>query len=753
MTGRWAVVRGGLAATLAAVVVTWTAGAADAAAEPLARPAGATIFELDADADQVPVTVPITLAAGVRIGQVRVRLTDVTYEGRYGAGLPARFRVDPSLAMAGGQPAVLLTVILADPKGDDLRAGNYTVRLALTRTGRAGPEPASLEIVVVHPAGELRVPSTLFVERTKAVLFWHARTEQPSLLLQETAGKSRLTDLTVEQVEPLRVGAKASTGELRFADVQPVPADDKRRVNYSLTGSFPLGTGTAALEVDAPQLAAPVSVPVQVRTRWHPILIPLVVLAGLLVGLLTRSILTRWIQLRQAQVTAIDELARLQKAESHPDTTFSAAVQQARQALEAAKDGDLRHEQLAEEVEKADASHQDALLDLAERTGKVKAELEQTEQLTTTPGSFPHAIRTALAEAATDLPDVANLVEAQNATGARARLDEIEGRLVKALRTRVGGWRKGLRSALEAIGTPTAPPLPDETEKRLRSAIEVVQTRLGAAELVQLDPSSAQLLEGVHATRQAIDDLLHQLRLLPEYGKVLAERLQTAKEQDPVETLERAAEELEKVLAGNGQAADDPAEDTEPEDILATAAARLTTLLEAMHAAITKQGFYQRDDKVRERIDPLLATGRYLEAAAEIAPPKPSPAPDDQTLLSAGETIQAFTDRVEEFLAHLRPGTPLGRLGLTGRSVVSLVVAPTRPPLEVAKARALRDLLLGKTVQTALLAVVLTIVAFLLFSPNFDGTFVQVAAIFLWAFALDVTVDVAVEQASGAAGR
>jgi hypothetical protein len=87
--------------------------------------------------------------------------------------------------------------------------------------------------------------------------------------------------------------------------------------------------------------------------------------------------------------------------------------------------------------------------------------------------------------------------------------------------------------------------------------------------------------------------------------------------------------------------------------------------------------------------------------------------------------------------------------GVTGPGFALLEAAAAALSLSVRLYRARRSLLFAQILQSLLLGVVLLVIAYALYAPAFVGTGAQLAAIFLWAFAIDITVDAVITAARG----
>lgn len=62
-------------------------------------------------------------------------------------------------------------------------------------------------------------------------------------------------------------------------------------------------------------------------------------------------------------------------------------------------------------------------------------------------------------------------------------------------------------------------------------------------------------------------------------------------------------------------------------------------------------------------------------------------------------------------------------------------------PIEVMRARTVKELFLAKTAQTLIVGAAIAVLGYLFFAENFVGTTKDMAAIFFWGFGLDVSMD------------
>jgi hypothetical protein len=132
-----------------------------------------------------------------------------------------------------------------------------------------------------------------------------------------------------------------------------------------------------------------------------------------------------------------------------------------------------------------------------------------------------------------------------------------------------------------------------------------------------------------------------------------------------------------------------------------------------------------------------LAAGNYLEAALEAAK---SAGAEDPKLHGGSEPDD------ESRLWIARPwATPVAVLSggvMVGHGVIASV--PLKTPLEDAfeyRVRTLKELDAARLWQTVLLALAAVPIAYLLFAGSWVGTIANLAAVFLWGFAADITVN------------
>jgi hypothetical protein len=694
------------------------------AAEPLVSLPDGVTYELAATTATTTVEIPLQPRQGVRPRHLAVRLVRV-YRG--GVQVP---RNAFTVAYRPGGPSLEVTARLdAVP-----RPGTYSLRLLVTRARPAESEP--LEIQLTRPAGTLTAPSTMQVEHTW--LAWGRFLDRkPTLRLRETAGV-RLTGVSIRQVESA-TGLVRPTQRSSGPAWTEIPARGEVEVPYRLDGRFPLGTSTRTLEVTAPQLEAPATITVEVRTRRHPAYILLAIAAGLLAGWLVRRVLTDRVTLGKARLRVLDLRGRLQRESNrHEDKPFRDALKQQVCDLDELQDGPSWDDPTAlnsavdRELDKLDK----ALEQLANDRAKVVGEDARFRTLLGYDWSLPSRAAAAVGVALDAAGAVAEALDGDDVTAARNALDTARRQLGQALRSTGGTWRSEILKKLEPLAGLEAP-----ATSPAASLQEAATAARSAVRELPADPASdpEALLRRLHDARVQVARLPDSGYRLQEAARSVVEVLKDADKREPVQKLDEVAARLTEELdrAGSSEEHGDRAPeagDGAPEAALAALSRYVPSLLDALEKAIKAQ-LGAADAEVRRDISRLLDEGRFLAAAVRVA------APESQFFGEGdGQPAGAVLARWRSWM-----GRP------TGAAPPPLVVpAPVTPTWKTERTRLAASVDTAKTVQTVLVAAVLAFLGYALFIGSFNGSVENLLQIFLWAFALDLTVETLLETAKGA---
>ena len=119
-------------------------------------------------------------------------------------------------------------------------------------------------------------------------------------------GLAGVTDLQVFNRQAMQ-GTTGVTGTVKLQGPSAIQAGRPQTLHLDLAGDFPRGTSTGSFKLIAPQLAQPVTLNYEVRTRLHEMYLLFAILLGLGLSYIARYRLEERILLAQARLQA-DEI-------------------------------------------------------------------------------------------------------------------------------------------------------------------------------------------------------------------------------------------------------------------------------------------------------------------------------------------------------------------------------------------------------------------------------------------------------------
>src|SRR6185369_3404282 len=240
-----------------------------------------------------------------------------------------------------GEPQWIVLTInppLRDP-------GTYDVVLNLFPTRRPQAPRKTVKLIVAPAV--LQVPEKLLVHRT---LRWPLKEtiESTPLLVYETgraAAIERLRFMTMPFAngnEPVEGSVEGTVAKAASKTPSPdVPAGESARVTIMPKGDFPLGLSSGAVLIAASELAAPIKIPIDVRSEITPVYLAVSIVAGLILSWWVKVVLQKRLQVNQARAAAATLLTLVDAdRSSYRDSIFLEAIEQSRTALLAATAAD-----------------------------------------------------------------------------------------------------------------------------------------------------------------------------------------------------------------------------------------------------------------------------------------------------------------------------------------------------------------------------------------------------------------------------
>jgi hypothetical protein len=366
---------------------------------------------------------------------------------------------------AQGQPLRIKWIRAKDPANapqalefelDDTvrRPGAYTAYIAPLPL--SSPAERVRVQIDIKPA-KLMLPQKLVVARTISLLL-QTSTVQPKLEVRESDRATRVPKLAVSRASAFAGTLPIAAGVTPDSGLVEIAAGQSAEVKYSVDEGVPLGTVTGALRFSATELAEPVSLDYEVRTKLTSWFIPVVIAFGFFVGWLVRKRLVDIAQLGEARERAKTLLAKVDKSLAEmPDANFHTAVRSLRDDLDKIRKGDTTAA-IANAITTLDEKWRAALVEFNRRKVTATEKLAELKSLAGPPLPLPPATDQRLA-AARDAGARAGLALALENVTEVERLLESEKSLTEDIWKIALAWQDRLAAIVrilqpESIGLP-----------------------------------------------------------------------------------------------------------------------------------------------------------------------------------------------------------------------------------------------------------------------------------------------------------
>ncbi len=736
-------------------VIAFTSARAQQAENPLFDVNGEVSFDISNVKEQDVVRVPITLKQGVK--GVTPKLFSITLGKRSDQSLVQYFtpKMEETKDAASQVPTFVINI-----NTKSLEQGTYSLNFDFTpaaapapspaqtankkptkkRTGQSSPAPAAihqfLKVDLALNEGTLASPGTLVVEQV--INFWGWWTvEDPKLALTELSGnKTRLNDVKIVQ-SVIPAGENEATDQrLTFKTIDKIDPADTGLSAITVSGPFPIGKTKGIALISSPQLKAPVPVSFEVHSRLWRGYIVFVIFLGLLLGFLTRTWAKQRIELQEAQLKAIAVADTLERElGARPDATFQRTV---RDALDALKISINNGDDLTAAVTQANAALTAALNTLEGHRAAAQSSLNSLRRLVQLRSALPATFTATLQLDTPVLSGIANEIERNDVSTAVAHLEEIRARIAKAVSVAGLEWTKNIRTFYGLVVS-LAAFLPPTQSTAITAEIDSAFEEL--PKLPTIDENSSlddllTMLTQVRNLNQRFNGILQ--RFLDLFAAAIHTlRMQFAgpmPDADALTKLVTKLEEIQKNLSGwsetpkanaqNLQAAIEDARSTWSKALLdqlkgetstATATNDLVSNYEFWKAAMYVVNFLRQKPASK---DPVFGD------------PAPTAAVAGLEFISAGGGVPfrappARTDTLTIY-SNVREKTLV-------------------PSLESLKVRTLWELIWNRRFRFLISMILIMLFGYLFFAAKFEGTAMDIAAVFAWAFGTDITVDAAIQ--------
>lgn len=712
--------------------LSWTVPllAADEPPKVVSFPYG-TQVEISAAGTEDTRWIPVKLADGVDIGDVRPTLRDVK-RGDVRAGFEDAFAVQAASGDDSTGPGITVTVSLDPP----LEPGTYTLHLEVPAIGETTEVMQALQVVV--PDAKVQALGALAVTRVEGLGFWQAREVGNQIRLRETGDRSRLTGASLVQLEATGPGREPVTARLTSGSPLELEAGSSEKIfQLDSEGEFPLGETKGKLELDGPQLDAPVTLQFEYLRRLHRYWLLVPVIFGILLGYMIRIGLVRRAEKLELESQAYAFLVRVAKEKGRSkDSPLHTRLDEIEANVRRHLDNS---DKLPDQLTAAQEELKAALEEWAERQATQKGRLNDLNNLLSLAWQIPRSMRDALRarDVQEGLNRAAARLDEKDPKGATDDLDEVETTLKKHLASAADAWRDKLKGKLGELDQPRTLLL---TEAATWAASRLTTTRdaLVAIPADAPDPEIEALLYKAHEASVDLGNLVEALDLR------MRTRLKSLL--DTLGSLALPEPEIIEDLARRGQSFFESPEERGPSP---DAEARLRRILDEVPEIgelLVEAMVSQVEDGDRKELAKKLRNEKFDEAAQFLrehlkagAPRRTAPTPGEGAVLGS-PSVSARASAISALSAGRAPraSSIVGRVFGRWFGGEILEVGETA---EAQRVRTHGEIARIKLMQLFLAGVLILVASYFVFAETYVGTAKQNIGLFFWAFALDLSVE------------
>jgi hypothetical protein len=686
---------------------------------------------MPADREAVEVSLLVALEARVKPKEVRIELRGVRYDKLVDERITGLFSVDPSVDRGEGRaPAVLVKVASVV----SLRPGEYQLALGAKHAPSGAAEQFGVKIE--RPGVQLAPPGKVSLDLLYHFPLpgWPDSSVYPEKLRFTPTPESKFARIAKADlfVGPFKNTQGASTGgTLEASPKTPVAVGEPLLVTVTLKG-FPAGLSTGSIEIRGPDLKTPQSMEVEVRARYSSMWVVVLILAGLGLGYLLRIALQQRVELARARSGSVSVVEALEsRLKQTPDEVFSSKVKAALAEVRGVLDG-RDPKAIDEKAKAANAVLEQATTELQTRLNATHERLKTLRSVVDWDGDLPRELVELLRRSSEVGTRLAEQLAGLDETRARRGLETLERAVTSGVRSAIATWRAALSHKPRDLENLRFV-LDKATTEALTAAIARLRGKLDAVtspgDFAQVAPVLASMRDAGATMRELLISLSESVaRDVDAFQSEVASR--DGGPHPALTELAKQASELQNQL---------------------TAAADYVDLAKPIYEDATRRALMAAFEKVfddvlakpagllgaieRATFDGARAGQRYFEAVrilppgatrlkqtTEAVPSAPPPAPERET--RGGEVSAA---------------EPAPRLAVES--------------LDTLRARTFRELAVAERNQSAIAAVIISVVGYAIFADKFVGTLTDVVTIFMWGFTLDVSVSKLLEVATPFTGK
>lgn len=675
--------------------------------------------------------IPIELGKDVEPGSLHVTILDAKSD---------KLNDDVRLSMFSNASVIASpndTVLNIDINNQPpVTPATYTLFLKVYNSAKATEEPKTYTITITVNAATLATLAPIVVERTNLFFGLPYSTNDKLISVREASKKSAITNISLHTFSVKNSENRLFQGIVTGENQSLIPPGGTGTIVFRTTGDFPLGRSTASVDIVAPEFADPVPVTIEITTKTGWLSLLFVIVLGLLSGWYVRNVLTDRINLNTARLPGID-LKRIiiDERNKRADKRFVDAANKILHALEL----ELNKEKLPDIVQGIDVAKKlmaDLITEYGVRLADVQNLWDRLKSLADALSKLPATFQTLTG----DIPQV--IADAQTKMGlgeidtARTTITNSTKDFSTSFYTALEKYLADRVAVLEAIETSqfALPEITSALDDLLKSARINVTAQ---------PPIDSKLFEVIGTIDYSMIQLLSQIaRFVNNKTNKVLVAFSSSKipipDREALLALQTRSEAIVSKITSSNKSYD---------SVLVSLPVDLNNLFVTMKTAVYNQikditeieDQRDKNEALKDAIEAGIKTGLYGDAAEKAIAYIKNNLPVDRD--AGGDEGRPRTTSFVVNNAQLNQSVDntLPREA-AGFETMNTVLPDQRTQLELQYQQTQKIIERSSRFQNSVSAVLVIGFGFLTHAENFIGTPTDVAAVFGWAFLVDLSI-------------
>ena len=677
-------------------------------------------FNVTLSSSPVKYNIPIELSQNIKDSLLITGIVAVKSD-KTPNNIPINSIVDSGIVKINGK----YFLVFATSKESAIIPATYTVDYRIKYKESPNSIQQSLPLNITFLAAEITPISTVIVGRKDPFFWFPYKVTGNRFLLTEQGRKSPLTGINIEVLKTVHESGTSIPVivDFKYDKNVIIPPGRSLPVDFEINGDLPIGKSTTTVQLSSAELTAPVIFTIETTSRHGIVWLIFFIMLGLAVGHITRNILTKKITLSTAKLNAL-ELIRIinQEIKNRPDQKFITAAGTMRQDLENAlkKSDDVAINTVITDSKNALAAainvHNADRISAQQMLNDLKVTINQLNKL-------PHQFSSIAKLFESSINDAQQANNSGDAESSKNLTDSITSKIDSLFVTTLSQYKIDVESGLSLFKNLKFPLI--DFQPQVSSLLTLAANITPA---LQIKPNESALNQVFNVDFQIFS-------LLDYAGVQIASAITSAVEKINKQPLTNADAITKLTDSTNTLLAAIINSKTDPYPLFKKFATDLNDLHNRFESSFTEQTVVSDDtspnkdqnNKDRELLKVLIEKGDYSAAADTLV-----------KFLARNKPRDIFTDSNPAFNITNYNVSVARTLGGT-TTVTSQLTTPVSDldKFEIATVQLLHS---AQYWQTLLSGIVILIIGYALYADSFVGKATEIASIFVWAFALDVSV-------------